>query len=399
MVRWLAALFVAAPLFALDVPAGTAIPIRLNAKVSSQTSQPGDPVDAVVIAAVMASGQYAIPAGAVVHGSVIQASPAAEPDTRATLLVSFKRIDIGGASVPCAARVAGVDNAREKVDQAGQINGILASETITGKIDNEISKIGESHSGLAGLLGAVKGAVLKQADTEINYGAGVEMTIQLTAALHLRVPGGAGPRARLSPMPEVTVLRRLIAGLPSQAVAQKPPKPSDLTNLILIGSREDVQQAFADAGWSAANPLSRKAKYETLTALGEDRGYNEAPVSVLLLDGKPPDLVFEKLTDTFARRHHLRIWLTGETFLGQPVWAAAATHDVGISFSEANRTFIHRVEGHIDEERAKVANDLIFTGRVRSETPVDRGGVPRTFQNATGDTLQTDGRIDVLLLQ
>jgi hypothetical protein len=270
---------------------------------------------------------------------------------------------------------------------------------VTGKIDSQISKIGESHSGLAGFLGAVKGAVLKPADTEINYGAGVEMTIQLTAALHLRAPGGAGPRARLAPLPDAAALRRLIAGMPFQTVAQKPPKPSDPTNLILIGSRENLQQSFTDAGWSAANPLSRKAKYETLTALGEDRGYNEAPVSVLLLDGKPPVLVFEKLNDTFARRHHLRIWLSAETFLGQPVWEVAATHDIGISFSEANRTFIHRVDGHIDQERSKVANDLIFTGRVRSEMPVERASVPRSFQNATGDELQTDGRIDVLWLQ
>ena len=61
--------------------------------------------------------------------------------------------------------------------------------------------------------------------------------------------------------------------------------------------------------------------------IAEDRGYNEAPVSILMLDGKPPDMVFEKLNNTFAQRHHLRVWRRPPSFSGKPVWAVAATHD------------------------------------------------------------------------
>jgi hypothetical protein len=143
------------------------------------------------------------------------------------------------------------------------------------------------------------------------------------------------------------------------------------------------------------NPLS---KFETLRALAEDRGYSEAPVSVLLLDGKPPDLVFEKTNDTFARRHHLRIWRRPGNFRGKPVWAVAATHDIGIDFSEAERTFIHRIDSQIDRERDKVVNDLLFAGHVEAFDLVERPAVPRQGRNATGDNLETDGRIAVLLL-
>lgn len=147
-----------------------------------------------------------------------------------------------------------------------------------------------------------------------------------------------------------------------------------------------------------AQSLNALAKFETVRALAEDRGYNEAPVSVLLLEGKAPDLVFEKLNNTFARRHHLRIWLRPVTFLGKPVWAIAATHDVGINFSEENRTFIHRIDSEIDRERTKVVNDLLFTGRVKSMELVDRQNVPQHSQNATDDNLETDGKIAVLVL-
>src|SRR5690242_21612463 len=50
---------------------------------------------------------------------------------------------------------------------------------------------------------------------------------------------------------------------------------------------------------------------------------------------------------------------------GQPVWAVAATHDTGISFSQEDRTFIHKIDSQIDRERAKVVSDLLFTGRVQ----------------------------------
>ena len=182
-------------------------------------------------------------------------------------------------------------------------------------------------------------------------------------------------------------------------MAQRPSKPSDVTNLMLIGTLEQVQQAFKDAGWSNAAALTTEAKLETFRAIAEQRGYKEAPVSVLLLEGKPPDLVFEKINNTFAQRHHLRVWKRPDTFEGKPVWVIAATHDTGIDFSEQNRTFIHKIDSQIDRERAKVVNDLLFTGRVRSVALVERPAVPQHGQNATGDNVETDGKMAVLILQ
>jgi len=71
---------------------------------------------------------------------------------------------------------------------------------------------------------------------------------------------------------------------------------------MFIGSQEQVKGAFTDAGWSEASKLGAKSKFETLRAITEDRGYGEAPVSILYLDGRAPDLVFEKLNNTFSKR-------------------------------------------------------------------------------------------------
>src|SRR5207253_5703095 len=110
-----------------------------------------------------------------------------------------------------------------------------------------------------------------------------------------------------------------------------------------------------------AAALNSQSKLETVRAVAEMRGYNEAPVSILLLDGRPPDLVFQKQHNTFAARHHLRIWRRPDTFQGKPVWVCAATHDTAIDFSPENRTFTHKIDPEIDKERAKVVNDLLFT--------------------------------------
>ncbi len=75
---------------------------------------------------------------------------------------------------------------------------------------------------------------------------------------------------------------------------------------------------------------------------------------------------------------------------------AAATHDTSITFSPVSRSFTHGIDPHIDLERAKVVNDLLFTGRVRAIALVARTGLPQDVSNATGDRLISDGRMAVL---
>jgi len=389
----------AAGAFAIDVPAGTGIQVRLKTRISTQGCKPKDPVESVVIAPVMVNDQFVIPAGAVVRGSLEKCTQSAKGDERSVVALSFTELEIDGTKSKLAAQVVTVENARESVDEQGQINGILAGETITGKLDAGINKLAEKYSGFAGVLGAVKSTVFKAAESDITYEPGVEMSIRLTAPLTLKAASGPGPAAKLQPIADEEALFAMVSKEPFQTVAQNPPKPSDITNLMIAGTEEQVKQIFADAGWSLAAGLDAKAKWETLRAVAENRGYKEAPVSVLLLNGNPPDLVFEKLNNTFAQRHHLRVWKRPVTIEGKTVWAVAATHDIGISFSEQNRTFIHQIDPQIDRERAKVVNDLLFTGKVRSVELVDRPHVPKDGQNATGDKLETDGKIAVLVLQ
>ncbi len=95
----------------------------------------------------------------------------------------------------------------------------------------------------------------------------------------------------------------------------------------------------------------------------------------------------------------LRIFRRPGTFDGKPIWVCSSTHDIGIDFSDRDRTFIHKIDSQIDKERAKVVNDLLFTGLIRSIALVDRPDIPQNATNATGDSMKTDGAMAVLLFE
>jgi len=395
----LAGLVLALPALAVEVPAGTEIQVRLQTRIASNTSKAGDPVDLTVIAPVAVNGAAAIPAGVTLHGVVKDATAATDPGVRATLGLDFRELEMGGQRVRVQAQLTAVENARESVDDKGEIQGILTNETLSSRMDSGIGKVSGRLSTIGGFLEAAKGAVFKETAGDIAYDPGVEMDLKLTAPLKLSGTTAPGPDASLEPVADQPALADLVNRQPFQSRAQKPPKESDITTLMFIGSQEQLQGAFHDAGWSQAAKLGEKSKIETLRAIVEDCGYSEAPVSILYLDGRPPDLVFEKLNNTFSKRHHLRIWLRPDTFQGQPVWVCAATHDTGIDFSAKDRTFIHKIDSQIDAERSKVVNDLLLTGKVRSLAMVERPNVPQHGMNATGDRLETDARMAVLILK
>lgn len=380
------------------VPAGTELELRLAGKVSSASSRPGDAVEAKVVAAVPVDGQFVIPAGATVRGRVVEARPAPGSDRRAILWLAFPELLLEGRTVPLLGAVTRVDNARESVDPQGRILGILASETLAAQMDAGIAKVAERYAGLADLLGAAKQSMMRNPDSEISYEAGTELIFTLTQPVTVTPPANAVPRLEL--VEDSPALLGIAQSQPFRTMAQsRPPKPSDITNLMFIGSEEALTAAFEAAGWTGAAALTAESALETFRAIAELRGYKEAPMSTLLLDGRPPDLVFQKQLNTFAMRHHLRIWKRPVSYGGQTVWVCAATHDTGIEFSPENRTFIHTIDPHIDRERAKVVNDLLLSGRVRSLALVERAEVPKRSSNATGDELITDGRIAVLILR
>ncbi len=384
--------------FTISVPAGTLINLRLTTEVSSDKPS-GQAVSAVVIAPVLVNNAPVIGFGAQIDGVTADAhadQPSANGNAEqpATLRLQLTKIhDKSGQSKAVSCVLAGIDNAREAVDQSGLITGITASQTFTSLADSGVNKVTEKNAEFGQLLSSVKSAIVKQANPTIDYKPGVEFTVKLTQALDWNPQSDAKLPAAVQPAAELTAL---VHELPFRTVALKPPSPSDLANLLFIGTKDQVEQAFKDAGWFASDPLGRASTFHTAQAIIENQGYDEAPMSILTLNGKPPDMTYEKQNNTFASRHHIRFFQMPQTFAGKPIFVAAATHDIKIYFSKTSRSITHGIDPDIDNERTKVTNDMLFTGKVKGVSLVDRTNIPKDISNATGDHLKTDDKMAVI---
>jgi len=130
--------------------------------------------------------------------------------------------------------------------------------------------------------------------------------------------------------------------------------------------------------------------YRMYHCMVQRTSYSAAPMGRLKLNGLAADADYQKSLDTFSKRHHLRLWHQPNT----DAWLSAATEDISYRFHRGHLT--HASDPHIDDERAKVLNDLAFTGCLESGALVSRDWAIRPDPDSRA--IQTDGRIAVLRL-
>jgi hypothetical protein len=187
----------------------------------------------------------------------------------------------------------------------------------------------------------------------------------------------------------------VVAGLPAAVVvAQTSPVDDSHSHQQPAETRQpDSQTQHAEA---QEETQEEEEEVKAAQATARQTGYSSAHVSSLLLDGKPPDLVFQKSLDTFAKRHHVRIWKMTKTYGGREVWVGAATHDIATGNSRGGTKWSHRIDPHIDRERDWVETVLLFAGTGKAYADIDRPAAPRKAANATGDDIVTDGKMSVV---
>ena len=329
-----------------------------------------------------------IPTRATLRGTIDEVA-AHSLDHRARLGLNFDRLESGASSVQIATTLVAVDNAREAVDRDGVILGpVTEADRTWGRV--ELLALAALVPEIF-VLDVAGSRIREGVRVDVSYRAGVDLDLQLTRPLDI------GADALQTPLPAAAVptsLMEQVRAFPIRTSAGHPPRLADVINIVFLGSRDRLAGAFARAGWATADALSARADVKTFLAIASREGYQRGPVSLQTLDSREPDLVFQKQTNTFAKRHHVRIWRRG-LWNGRQLWAAAATHDIGVKFAAAERTFTHRVESQIDLERDKIANDLAFVG-VPVARLVDRPAAPSSVTNATEDPLVTDGRVAVI---
>ncbi|CAN5747568.1 hypothetical protein BH10ACI4_BH10ACI4_00760 [soil metagenome] len=381
------------------VPSAKHFGVRLTSELSSRSTHEGDVVKAVSVSPVVVNGEILIPAGSTFEGKVVQANSTGwgfKHETASLTIDWTKATLVDGRVLAIDMRIFQVENAQENVTAKGKIQGIRSTGTAGRSVENGvltfggIDPIGYIFSSAAG------SAVLGFAEPEILYPSGTELILENMAPLltSQSYPPSVQPSADTSAAQ--SELQTFVKSLPYRTRTKGSNKVSDLTNLVFIGSASGLERAFKASGWLPTEDLTAESTFKTLKTLSGNQTYTQAPMSMLLLDEREPIFGLSKTTNTFSSRHHIRVFPTTETREGHTVLTASSTQDIGIAFSRKQKTFIHVIDQHIDNERSKVVNDLIFTGCVESLDMVERPWVPRDAYNSTGDRLLTDSEVAVL---
>jgi hypothetical protein len=270
--------------------------------------------------------------------------------------------------------------------------------------------------------GALVARIGSEAAT-VPFGIGASKTLQVTTTgeLYLRINASSD----LTPSGSYTVSMKL-SRQPEQAKAQAATEaattaaisptlfasiarrvqdqqgnPGDMVNFALIGTEDQIEQAFQNAGWVKVDSSKEDALVHGLVATLQHKAYLEMPMSTLYLFGRPQDLSYARADPitVAAERHHLRVWKSAETVNGMPMWVGSSTHDIGFEKDQRDNGITHKIDPEIDKERDFIEQSFAAAGNLRSAAYLTPPDPLTTAKTATGGSFQSDGRILVLTLK
>jgi hypothetical protein len=154
--------------------------------------------------------------------------------------------------------------------------------------------------------------------------------------------------------------------------------PGDPVNLVLIGTRQQLRDAFTIAGWSEADRLGLTSSWRMVRAFVFNSPYATAPFSTLYLFGRCQDIGFQKAIDNSPRkRHHIRFWASSlkraEATVGtagfwlntdrpahheRVLWIGAGTKDTGLSLTKLTLQITHATDSDTNAERDFIIAEL-----------------------------------------
>jgi hypothetical protein len=175
----------------------------------------------------------------------------------------------------------------------------------------------------------------------------------------------------------------------------------DMVNVLMVGSEDELVQAFTAAGWVQVDKSVESTVISGVLATLEKKNYVSMPMSTLYLFSRGQDYGFAHAEPVRVAmsRHHLRAWKSPYEVDGRPLWCISATHDVGFERDQRNNNITHKIDPAIDGEREYVNATLSSTGLVTQRTHVTPVTPLTEAKTATGGGFHSDGRVLVLVLK
>ncbi len=375
-----------------QLPPGTTLEVRLSVATGSRISHPGDSVEGTIIAPVLLDGRLVVPQGSTVSGVVdsVQRLGFGLKHLTASIRYSFNTLRLPDGEIrPIDSRLVEVETAKERVNGEGTVGGIHPTANLSSSVSLYALPFLYAAPAVVGPALGIKFLIARSPDPEIYFPPGTEIILELNAPVEIGNPTDKPTATGSFSADEIAGLQRLLDSSTQQAAAKKSGRPADLVNILFLGTREQIDRAFYAAGWSGPQRGSAVSLFRMYHSCVQRIGYSMAPMAQLTLNGKAPDAAYEKSLDTFSKRHHLRLWNQQSG-----LWLSAATEDVSYKIHRMHLT--HATDPRIDNERAKVMNDLDFTGCVDAATLLRRASSYVPDQRR--QWVFTDGDIAVIRL-
>jgi undecaprenyl-diphosphatase len=174
-------------------------------------------------------------------------------------------------------------------------------------------------------------------------------------------------------------------------------KPMEPINIIMIGTKSEMDDAFSKAGWSQTDPININSSIKIAVDTVLNKPDPKAPGTPSFWNQQPNPFAYEKATSNSPRqRQHIHFWPTLFVVNDKPVWVATSHFDETVGFNGIIPT--HKIDPDIDKERERVKNELLASGDVLSENEFQL--VPKEFgQNAVGSLFFTDGKTAIIYLK
>ena len=198
------------------------------------------------------------------------------------------------------------------------------------------------------------------------------------------------------------MLRNALETLPCCTTNEEGTVNGDPLNIVVIGTVEQVVNAFLENGWDETEILTAENMVKAAEAFLSGSSYRHTIISPLYCFGRQQDLSMQRPRKTISARNHLRLWMTAIQYDGKPVWIGQISRDVGVRMTTKTwPPFTHKISPAVDEAREYLVENMIisntiakfgFVGGVGAAPPAE----PRT--NLTGDPYFTDGLRAVLVL-
>ncbi len=196
---------------------------------------------------------------------------------------------------------------------------------------------------------------------------------------------------------------------------------SDPVNIGLIGTRLQIKNAMAEAGWHLSDNKNFKSMLKVARSMLTRQQYNNAPFSSLYLFGRKQDIGFQKpFGDSPSLRHHVRFWacnldgpeafhhhvafwerlhLPNSDYSSRQLWVGAASRDVGIMPIRHNGQLTHMIDPNTNIERDLIVEDLRQNHTVSEVITIKAHEGINVRNRALGGFLHADGKVRICILK